>query len=154
MIQPLRTVHRGVFVALALILPATILVGLRARPPRQQSTVSPAQLPNSAHLLRKADASWQGKKIRSDFYDDSGRPGEIFLVVDPENRVAEPDLQLYWSADPPQGDAVPAHALLLGAFSPGKIFTLPMSPRRTGYLILFSLPHNTVFDTAKVEALP
>jgi hypothetical protein len=158
MIQPLRTVHRRAFVGLALVLPAILLVGLAARHPRQRVSVPAAQLPNSAHLLRKSDSLWQKQTIRSEFYSDSDHPGDIFVVLSPvvlrpPQEANEPDLLLYWSTDQPQGDSVPAHERLLGVFVAGKVFTLPMSLGRTGYLVLFSLPHHTVFDTARVETL-
>ena|SRR5208283_1720197 len=153
MIQPLRTVHRRVFVGLALVLPAILLVGLGARHPRPRWSVPAAQLPNSAHLLRKSDTLWQKQTIRSEFYSDSDRPGDIYVVLHTAQEAIEPDLLLYWSTDQPQGDSVPARAQLLGAFIAGKVFTLPMSLGRTGYLVLFSLPHHTVFDTARVETL-
>jgi hypothetical protein len=158
MIQPLRAVHRRVFVALALLLPAILLVGLGARHPRQHWSVPAAQLPNSAHLLRKSDTLWQKQTIRSEFYSDSNQHGDIFFVLIPvasqqAQDAIEPDLLLYWSTDQPQGDSVPPHAQLLGAFIGGKVFTLPVSLGRTGYLVLFSLPHHTVFDTARVETL-
>jgi hypothetical protein len=158
MIQPLRTVHRRVFVGLALVLPAILLVGLGARHSRLPWSVPAAQLPNSAHLLRKSDTLWQKQTIRSEFYSDSNHPGDIFLVLNPvalqpAQEAIGPDLLLYWSTDQPQGDSVPARAQLLGAFIGGKVFTLPVSLGRTGYLVLFSLPHHTVFDTARVETL-
>jgi hypothetical protein len=158
MIQPLRTTHRRAFSALALVLPAILLVGLGARHPHQRLSVPAPQLPNSAHLFRQSDTLWQKHTIQSEFYSDSNHPGDMFVVLNPvalhPQEAIEPDLLLYWSAEQPQGDSVPAHARLLGVFIAGKVFTLPMGLGRTGYLVLFSLPHNTVFDTAKVETLP
>ena len=158
MIQPLRTVHRRAFVALALVLPAILLLGLGARYPRQRLSLLATQLPNSTHLLRKSDTLWQKHAIQSEFYSDSDHPGDIYLVLNPvvlhtAQEPSEPDLLLYWSTDQPQGDSVPSPARLLGPFIAGKVFTLPMSLGRTGYLVLFSLPHHTVFDVARVETL-
>ncbi len=159
MIQPLRTVHRRAFVALAVVLPAILLVGLRARHPSQRSSAPAARLPASAYLVRKSESLWQKHTIQSEFYSVSKSPGDIFVVLNPvvlhpPQEAIEPDLLLYWSTDQPQGDSVPAHARLLGAFVAGKAFTLPLSLERTGYLVLFSLAHHTVFDTARVETLP
>jgi hypothetical protein len=159
MIQPLRTTHRRAFFALALVLPAILLVGLGARHPRQRLSAPAAQLPNSAHLLRKSDSLWQKHAIQSEFYSYSNNPDAMFVVLNPvalhpTQEAIDPDLLLYSSAEQPQGDSVPVHARLLGVFIAGKVFTLPMSLGRAGYLVLFSLPHHTVFDTAKVETLP
>jgi hypothetical protein len=153
MIQPLRTMHRRVFVGLALLLPAILLVGLGARFPRQRLSAPADQLPNSAHLMRKSDTLWQKHAMQSEFYSDSEHPGDIHLVLQSTQEAIEPDSLLYWSTDQPQGDSVPAHAQLLGAFIAGKVFTLPSSLGRTGYLVLFSLPHHTVLDVARVEPL-
>lgn len=157
MIQPLRTMHRRVFVALALALPAILAVGLGARHPHQRLSAPAAQLPNSARLLRKSDRLWQKHAMQSELYSDSEHPGDIYLVLNPvaldtAQETIEPDLLLYWSAEQPQGDSVPDHARLLGPFIAGKVFNLPMSLGRAGYLVLFSLPHHTVFDTARVES--
>jgi len=113
-----------------------------------------AQLPGSAQLVRKSDGLWQKHQIVAEFYSDSNRPGDIYLVLYPPPKAIEPDLLLYWSLEAPQGDSLPAPARLLGAFVAGKAFTLPLSVERTGYLLLFSLPHHTVFDSAKIESLP
>jgi hypothetical protein len=154
MIQPLRTIHRRAFVGLAVVLPAIFLVGLGARHPRQRLSAPAAQLPDSARSLRKSDTLWQKQRIQSEFYSDSNHPGYIYVVfstVVPQEPI-EPDLLLYWSTDQPQGDSVPAQAQLLGAFVAGKVFSLPLN-ERAGYLFLFSLPHHTIFDAARVERL-
>ena len=154
MIQPLRTVHRFGFVALAFVLPAVIVAGLAARRPRLASGSPPAQLPASAQLVRKSGALWPKHAMRTEFYSDSDRPGEIDVVLIAAEELNEPDLLLYWSMDPPLGDSLPAGARLVGPFIAGKPFALPLSVSGSGYLVLFSLPHQTVFDTAKVESLP
>lgn len=154
MIQPLRTVHRFAFVALAFFLPVVIVAGIAARHPRRPSGSLLVQMPGSEQLVRKSGTLWPKHAMRTEFYSDSSRPGEIDLVLIPAVELNEPDLLLYWSADPPSGDSISAGARLLGRFIAGKPFVLPLSADRSGYLVLFSLPHQTVFDTAKVEKLP
>jgi|SRR5579863_997479 len=158
MIQPLRVVHRRAFVALALILPAILLVGLGARRPGQRLSTAAAQLLNSAHLFRKSATLWQKQTIQSEFYGDSNHPGAIFVVLNPvvlhpAQEAIEPDLLLYWSVARPQGDSLPANSRLLGAPVAGKVLALPLGVER-GYLVLFSLPHHSVFDTARIDGLP
>ena len=153
MIQPLRTVHRHGFVALAFALPMVIVAGIAARRPRPPSGGPAVQLPGSAHLVNSGTL-WPKQAIRTEFYSYSSRPGEIDVVLIPAEELNEPDLLLYWSVDPPSGDFIPAGARLLGHFIAGKPFVLPLSVDRSGYLFLFSLPHQTVFETAKVEKLP
>jgi len=154
MIQPLRTLHRRVFVALVFVLPGLLVAGLEARRPSVTSNVRVGQVPGSAHLVRKSDALWQKHAMQTEFYDDAKRPGEIQVALHPALELNEPDLLFYWSAVQPAGNSVPAAAQLLGPFVAGKAFALPSNIDRTGYLVLFSAAHQTVFDTAKVEKLP
>ena len=151
MIQPLRTAHRVAFVALAFVLSVVIVAGLAARRPRLVSASQ--QLSASAQLVRESGTLWQKHAMRTEFYSDSGRPGDIDVVLIPAEEFNEPDLLLYWSVDPPSGNSLPAAARLVGSFIAGKPFILPPNVDRSGYLVLFSLPHQTIFDTAKVERL-
>ena len=91
--------------------------------------------------------------MRTEFYSDSNRPGEIDVVLTSAKDLNEPDLLLYWSVDSPSGDSLPSTARLVGPFTAGKPFVLPLSGDQSGYLVLFSLAHETVFDAAKVEKL-
>ena len=154
MIQPLRTVHRFAFVALAFVLPMVIAPGVASRYPQVPSGSHAVRLPSSAHVMRTSGALWQKHAMGTEFYSDSSRPGEIEVVLMPTEALNEPDLLLYWSVDPLSGDSIPGPARLIGPFMAGKPFVLPLSADRSGYLVLYSLPHQTVFDTAKVEKLP
>jgi hypothetical protein len=152
MIQPLRTTHRRAFFALAVVLPVVLAAGLGARRPR--SSIQTALLPDSAQLVRKSGNLWLKHAIQTEFYEVSNHPGEISVVMRSTVELTEPDLLLYWSSELPGGNVLPAHSRLLGPFIGGEPFTLPLGVDRTGYLVLFSLPHQTVFDTARVEKLP
>ena len=154
MIQPLRTVHRFAFLALAFVLPVAIVAGLSARHPRLASGPPPVQVPASARLVGKSEVLWAKHTMRTEFYRDTDRPGEIDVVLTAAEELNEPDVLLYWSADPPSADSLPAGARLMGSFVPGKPFVLPRSVSGSGYLVLFSLPRQTVFDAAHVENLP
>jgi hypothetical protein len=77
MIQPLRTVHRHVFVALAFVLPAVLVAGLGARHAPLPSHIPSIALPSSAYLVRKSGTLWQEHSIGTEFYRNSYRPGEI-----------------------------------------------------------------------------
>ena len=153
MIRPLRTAHRRAFVALAFVLPALLAAGLVARRPLRPSRLQ-VPLPSSAYLVRKSDILWQTHTIQTTFYSDSNRPEDIQVSLHPAKELNEPDLLLYWSVEQPTRDSLPAAAQFLGPFAAGKTFGLPLSVNRTGYLVLFSLPHQSLVDTAKVEKLP
>ena len=97
---------------------------------------------------------WQKHTIQSTFYSRSDRPQEIDVVLQSARDLNEPDLLLYWADNAPHGNVLPAEPKLVGAFKRGEAFPIPLSEKRTGYLVLFSSAHQSVFDTATVEKLP
>ena len=152
MIQPLRTVHRRAFVALALVLPAVVLVGLGARRPRPRPTAQVAAVPASAYVVRESGKLWHKHSIRSAFYSDTNNPQDMYVVLQPAQELNEPDLLLYWADTEPERNSLPAQARLLGAFVAGCPFAL--QGEREGLLVLYSLAHQEISDTATVEKLP
>jgi hypothetical protein len=153
MIQPLRSVHRRAFVALAVVLPVVIVAGLGARRPRPSGGTLATQLPASMYVAGTSGTLWLKHSMQTEFYSDSNRLAETYVVLKPAEDFNEPDLLLYWSPGPPS-ESVSADARLLGPFAADKPFALPMDAGRAGYLTLFSLAHQAVFDTAKLENLP
>ena len=154
MIQPLRTAHRRAFVTLAFVLPAVLLVGLGARRPRPLANATVTQLPGPMHLVSKSGILWQKHSMHTEFYGDSTRPQNVYVVLRAEHELNEPDLLVYWSANEPKGNALPGDAQLVGAFTNSNALLLPLDEKRSGHLVLFSLAHQNVFDTAAVERLP
>ena len=154
MIQPLRTVHRRAFVALALVLPAILLAGIEARHPGTSLTGRAPELPATAYLVRESNGLWTQHSIATKFYGRSDSPKDIYVVLRPMQPLNEPDLLLYWSTNTPQGKSLPSESLLVAPYTADEAFTLPLDKERAGNLILFSLAHQTVFDSARVEKLP
>ena len=154
MIQPLRAVHRRAWVALALVLPAIVLIGLGARHPRLTLNAHAAGVPITAHVVRESSNLWQKHAIQSKFYGTSDRPQDIYVVLQPAEELNEPDLLLYWASDAPQGNALPGNAQLVGTFTTGKAYLLLLNEKPAGHLVLFSPAHQTVVDSARVERLP
>ena len=154
MIQPLRAVHRRSFVALALVLPAILLIGLGARRPRLGPSAQGTDVPDTRNMVRESSTLWQKHSIQSRFYDKPDRPLDTYVVLLPAQELNEPDLLLYWATNEPQGNVLPGEAQLVGAFATGKTFLLPLNGTRTDHLVLFSPAHQTVFDIARVEKLP
>jgi hypothetical protein len=154
MIQPLRTVHRRVFVALALVLPAILLAGIEARHPSASLTGRSPELPATAHLVRGSSELWKQHPIQTKFYGRSDRPKDIYVVLRPMQPLNEPDLLLYWSTKTPLGNSLPSESLLVAPYAADEAFALPLEKERAGNLILLSLAHQTVFDSARVEKLP
>ena len=154
MIQPLRTVHRRVFVTLALILPAILLAGIEARYPGTSLTGRTPQLPANAYLVRESNRLWTQHSIATRLYGRSDGPKDIYVVLQPMQALNEPDLLLYWSTNTLQGNSLPSESLLVAPYAADEAFALPLDEERAGNLILFSLAHQTVFDSARVEKLP
>ena len=154
MIQPLRVVHRRAFVALALVLPTILLIGLGARHPHLGLRAHATEVPDTGNVVREASNLWQKHSMQSRFYSKPDRPLDTYVVLSPAQELNEPDLLLYWAANSLQGNGLPGGAQLVGAFATGKAFLLPLSQKRAGYLVLFSPAHQAVFDTARVETLP
>jgi hypothetical protein len=98
----------------------------------------------------ESDREWRKHSMRMELYRDAQN---TYVVLLPVEALAEPDLLLYWAASVPGEDALPADAQLLGAFNPGKAFALP-SGGNAGSLVLYSLAHHRVLDTAALEKRP
>lgn len=154
MIQPLRNVHRRAFVTLALILPAILLAGIEARHPGTSLTGRTPQLPTNTYLVRESNRLWRQHSIDTKFYGRSDSPKDIYVILRPIQALNEPDLLLYWSTNTLQGNSLPSESLLVAAYTADEAFALPLDKERAGNLILFSLAHQTVFDSARVERLP
>ena len=154
MIQPLRTVHRRAFVALAVVLPAILFAGIEGRHPGKSLTERAPELPSTAYLLRESNGLWSQHSIDTKFYGRAGNPKDIYVVLRPMQSLNEPDLLLYWSTNTPQGNSLPSESLLVAPYTADEAFALPLEKERAGILILFSLAHQTVFDSARVEKLP
>ncbi len=153
MIQPLRTVHRRAFVALAIFLPLILALGLGARRSRPVPATPPL---TEVYAGQRSDTQWQKRAIRSRFYagpNTVNHPRDTFVTFDPTPKLNEPDLLVYWVSSEPQ-TSLPPQARLLGALSASRTFTLPQDANGSGYLVLYSLAHQTVVDTARVENLP
>jgi hypothetical protein len=154
MIQPLRAVHRRAFVALAVVLPAILLLGLGARRPRLSPSTHATDVADTGNMVTESSTLWQKHSIQSRFYSKPDRPLDTYLVLLPAEGLNEPDLLLYWATNAPQGNFLPEDAQLVGAFTTGKAFLLPLNGKGAGHLVLFSPAHQAVFDTARVEKLP
>jgi hypothetical protein len=153
MIQPLRTVHRRAFVALAVVLPIILAVGLGARHPRLHPSARAAEMSASARLRTTSDTLWRKYAIQTVFYADPNRAQQVYAVLKPAQEFGEPDLLLYWTDNDVQGETLPAQARLLGPFVSGRAFALPQNTGQTSHLVLYSLAHQVVVDTADVEKL-
>ena len=154
MIHPLRTAHRTAFVMLAILLPAILVAGLGARHRGSDLPMQGAQVPASLKLVSDSAGLWQKHAIRTKFYSMAEHPQNTYLVLQPAPDLNEPDLLVYWTANAPTGNLLPAKAQLVGTLATGKPLLLPPTAKAAGYVVLFSSAHPGLFDTARVENLP
>jgi len=149
MIQPLRTMHRRTFVGLAIVLPVILAVGLGARRPSaardSKSGVTFASLPKTSSGL------WTKHTIQTQVYAEKS---DLYIILRPGQDLNEPDLLLYLSVIGTQGGNLPADAQLLGPVQSERPIRMPGGSDARGQLILYSLAHHEVVDTAALEKLP
>ena len=148
MIQPLRTIHRRVSIAMATILPAVLILGLAARHRLPQTIGQSVPLPASMQFLKQSLSLWRKHSIRTSFYRNLNRPEELYVLLNSTDLPSEPDLLLYWSSTQPVQNALPDGARLLGAAERDRALLLPSDLGNGGYLVIYSLAHQAVIDSA------
>jgi hypothetical protein len=147
-IQPYRTLHRRGFLVLLVLLPTVLVAGLhyRRRTPRPFSPE-----PTNYSIQRETDGYWQSQNIHLSLLRKSGENG-TWLQLTPTQKLAAPDVLVYWSAQLPEQGTLPANAQLLGPLDPATRYRLPEPS--DGHLVLYSLPLNTVLDSTSLGMQP
>jgi len=151
MIQSLRSAHRRAWLTLAFILPTVLVVGLTVRRPLLHAD-SKSHKSKTWQPIRQSDQLWKKHAIHSVFLRDTSDPTTVQVVLEPLDDFPAPDLLVYWSRDLSGSDQLPIEAVLLGAFEDGKPLQLQESNPR-GFLILYSLAHQSIVDSASLESL-
>ena len=73
-------------------------------------------------------------------------------ALEPPDDLSAPDLLVYWSAELSDVNQLPSQAVLLGTLENSKrLQFLKINPK--GFLILYSLAHQSVVDTASLEGV-
>lgn len=150
MIQPLRTAHRWTFVVLAGILPVILGVALKARP--HAATADTAKTEQASRRLNQVTAAWAKQTFSTAFYSDAKNSGVRFTLM-PLRDLDEPDLLLYWTSQSGTTARGLTDAHLLGPFREAASYSLPTGTQQV-LLILYSLAHREIVDSAPVEGLP
>jgi hypothetical protein len=148
MIQPLRTVHRRVFIVLAGILPTIILAGLHARPARAPLPRHPGS--SRASYTNATPLKWENNTVVATFDSQSTGSQEVRFSLLPADS-AGPDLLLYWTACSDMNFEL-SHARLIGPVINGASYSLPRQPQPSA-LIVYSLAHRAIVDKATLEAI-
>lgn len=142
MIQPYRTLHRRVFLILLGLLPALLAAGLHYR--RQPVGVTTPENTQFT-LISESPGHWQTEKIRIRLRRSSGEPA-IWFQLTPDRPLPVPDVLVYWSAQYPDKNVLPADARLIGPLDPEAHYRLPVPS--AGYVVLYSLPVHRIVDSA------
>jgi hypothetical protein len=152
MIRPLRTWHQHIVFTLAGVLPVVFVGGLAAR--REPAPANPSVSWDSGaptatgwrdaapfrlgRVRRSADNAWIELRLSAD--------------------ALQPDLLVYLSAGPPGGRVLPPDARLVGAL-PGGVgpHRFPIggpAGQARGHVIVYSLAHQTMAGSIRLENLP
>lgn len=157
MIRPLRIRHRRWTTALAVLLPAGVVLALATRPAPPPATALPPALapePPAARPLAGWQGLWRGTELTTRI--GAVPDGGLRLDLEPSAPVRAPDLLVYWHPDTgatPGDPALPHGATLLGRFAGGAYgLPLPAAAHGGGGLILYSLAHGEVVATAELPA--
>lgn len=147
MIAPLRRRHRTLFVVLSLAVPALFLVALAHRPPAPQVPELPPEFASGG-----AEAGERLELFAGYAALRTVNGGGAHLTLEALEPLRRPGVLAYVSTDAPT-DQLPTDAHLLGPVTWGqaRTFTLPPAAVHGGHLVLYSLPHQEIVDTA---ALP
>ena len=149
MIQPLRSAHQRAWLALALVLPTVLIVGLMARRPLPGSKTNNSE---RWQAIRQSDDLWTKHKIRTSFLRDTSDPTSVQLVFESVGDLSAPDVLVYWSPRLSGSDSFPKNAVLLGALESSRPLHLRDSNPR-GFLILYSLAHHSIVGAAPLESV-
>ena len=156
MIQPLRTAHRAVFLALALFLPVLFVSGLLSRhkwPPAP--TQNARQSVTSGGLISQQTVMPNGKKIDIRIFVNKTIQNAPEIQLIPASPLVAPDILVYWSETEPKS-GLSANARLLGAFTPTQRYRLPAEAggHARGYVVLYSLAQKQLLASFSVESRP
>lgn len=137
--------------ALALVLPTMLVVGLMARRPLPYAK-SKTHYSEMRQAIRRSDHLWTRHTIHTAFLRNTSDPPAVQVVLEPLDDLSLPDLLVYWSPELSGSDRLPTNALLLGALRNGKPLQFQESNVK-GFLILYSLAHQSVVDAVPLESV-
>ena len=149
MIQPLRRVHRSVFLVLGVALPTVFIGGLLARHPTYYRVDS--QRNNS--IQNNAGTEFEARSGSAKFKmlllegKESGPAREFYII--PDEGFLAPDVYVYWSRSRP-GTSIDSNATLLGPLVPQQPYTVPSDA--AGYFVLYSVAQGEVLGSTQLEA--
>ncbi|MEM8993891.1 MAG: hypothetical protein AAGF23_03755 [Acidobacteriota bacterium] len=148
MIASLRRRHRWMMVGLTAGLPVLLAASLVDRPGMPSGDL-PGEL-----LASASGQALAGGEVAFTEHRGSVTRFEDALQLELASGLRAPDVLAYWSstaADPSAG--LPRDARLLGAVDPARANLYAVDAADSGHLVLYSLGHQTVVDSAALGAV-
>ncbi len=149
MIQPLRKVHRAVFLILGIVLPVLFISGLAARhaplspSDRTKGTLERSNVTGGTKFVMNAGSTMH--KVRLIENTISGSDREFELI--PDSEFLAPDVFVYWSLTKTES-SIGADAKLLGKFGPRERYRIPIG--MGGYFVLYSVAQGQVLGSIPI----
>lgn len=150
MIRPLRRAHRRIVTAVAILLPALVLVALAGRRPDAVEDSLPAplgEIPPAGLVAGGPLTAAAGVELRSGRSAD----GRRWIELRAREPLTHPDVLVYWSEPDPAGATaarLPPAARLLGVLSDTRTRWLPLPGAAAGELLFYSLAHDELVGRA------
>jgi len=154
MIRPLRQRHHRSFIVLGIFLPVAFAVGIVARKPVPvmaglPSMITPAS-PKYTDLKWERTGLFSKVPVQVGLRREQNDAGSFALNLTAPKEFLKPDLLVYWvPAGTTVTDALPANAILLGAFAAPALPVPEEAAKANGSLILYSLADNEIVDVSK-----
>jgi len=136
--------------ALAFVLPTVLFAGLTARGPLPHLDSKPRNA-ETERSLRQSDRLSHEHKIHT-YLTETGDPTMVQVVLEPLDDLSAPDLLVYWCPELPTKDKLPTKAVLLGPLENSEPLHLRHGNSK-GFLILYSLAHQSIIDEASLETV-
>jgi len=149
MIQPLREMHRAIFLVLGIGLPVLFISGLASRhAPLSSARPAEDKLAQRSggieFVLNRGSSKFRVRLLEN----RKGGSEREFLAI-PDSGLLAADVFVYWSEAQPAASLSP-NAKLLGKLEPGELYRIPSG--FGGYFVLYSVAQNEVLGSAPVGA--
>ena len=153
MIQPLRKMHRAVFLVLGIVLPVLFISGLAARHAPLSASARAEDGFERKNVIAGTDFMMNGGStkhmVRLIENTISGSDREFQLI--PDSEFLAPDVFIYWSLTKTES-SIGADAKLLGKFGPRERYRIPAGVG--SYFVLYSVAQNRVLASIPIGAKP
>lgn len=150
MIRRLRTQHRLIMTALAVVLPLLFIAGLKVR----RTFPNAAKLPEQEVTSDRSERflPWEEVGLLVRFQKDERGKSQALLDVIPSRDFDEPDLLVFWDEQDGNDGKIHERAVLLGSLKGRQLrrMKVPFTvPPESGHIVLYSLAHAKVIGAGR-----